>query len=217
MTGPCRYGARMQQVALFDLDNTLVDRRAAFTAWAEEFVATRGLAYDALTWLLDADARTTGARGPFFGTVRDQFALREPADDLWQQYRRRMPYLVRCRPEDLEALRRLRSAGWQIGIVTNGMTDNQRGKIHRTGLNLLVDAWCIADEVGIRKPDPRIFQLTLQRCGGSTEHGGWMIGDDPALDVAGGHNAGLRTILLQSGTATERVDDPQPDLVASSV
>src|SRR5690349_24982091 len=120
MAGPCRYGARMQQVALFDLDNTLVDRRAAFTAWAEEFVATRGLADDALTWLLDADARTTGARGPFFGPVRDQFAPREPADDLWQQYRRPMPYLGRCRPEHRGPLPRLRSAAWHIWIATTG-------------------------------------------------------------------------------------------------
>ena len=207
----------MQQLALFDLDGTLVDRRAAFAAWAGEFVAGRGLDDGALTWLLDADARTTGARGPFFGTVRDQFTLREPADELWRQYRLRMPELVRCRPEDLDAIRQLRSAGWRIGIVTNGMTDNQRGKIRRTGLDRLVDAWCISGEVGIRKPDTRIFRLAAQRCCASAEQGGWMIGDDPVLDVRGGRNAGLRTILLRPGTAADQVDEPKPDFVASSV
>jgi hypothetical protein len=45
------------------------------------------------------------------------------------------------------------------------MTDNQLGKIRNTGLAELVDGWCISDEVGVRKPDPKIFQLTAQRCG----------------------------------------------------
>ena len=44
-----------------------------------------------------------------------------------------MPELALCRGEDLDALRRLRTAGWHIGIVTNGMTDNQQGKIRNTG------------------------------------------------------------------------------------
>ncbi|MFI2651603.1 HAD family hydrolase [Micromonospora fulviviridis] len=140
----------MQRLALFDLDNTLIDRQAAFHAWAEEFVTDRGLDDKALTWLIVTDAHTSGSRGPFFAAVRDAFALTQAAEDLWQQYRRRMPELVSCRAEDLDALQQLRSAGWRIGIVTNGMTDNQQGKIRRTGLDALIDAWCISDEVGIR-------------------------------------------------------------------
>jgi hypothetical protein len=45
-------------------------------------------------------------------------------DQLWEQYRRRMPQLASCRAEDLDALRQLRRAGWRTGIVTNGMTDS---------------------------------------------------------------------------------------------
>jgi putative hydrolase of the HAD superfamily len=101
----------MQRLALFDLDDTLVDRRAAFTAWAAEFVVDHDLDPGALTWLLDADARSLDTQGPLFESIRHQSALEQPAADLWQQYRRRMPELVRCRPEDLDALRRLRSAG----------------------------------------------------------------------------------------------------------
>lgn len=64
MKRPRRRG--MQRLALFDLDNTLVDRSAAFRAWAQEFVAGYGLDAAALTWLLETDARTAGPRGPFF-------------------------------------------------------------------------------------------------------------------------------------------------------
>lgn len=177
----------------------------------------RGLDDKALTWLIATDGRTSGPRGPYFAAVRDEFDLTQAAEDLWKQYRRRMPELVSCRAEDLDALRQLRSAGWRIGIVTNGMTDNQEGKIHRTGLDALVDAWCISDEVGIRKPDPRIFQIIAQRCGASTQHGGWMVGDDLTLDIAGGHGAGLHTIWLHPTQAPREFVGPPPDFTTATV
>ncbi|MGC4765822.1 HAD family hydrolase [Micromonospora sp. DT46] len=207
----------MQRLALFDLDDTLVNRSAAFRAWAREFVITHRLDAAAFVWLLDADARTSGTKGIFFHAVRETFRLDQAADELWQQYRQRMPELVACRSQDLEALRLLRAAGWRIGIVTNGMTDNQHGKIHRAGLNTLVDGWCISDEVGIRKPEPAIFSIIAQRCGTSIAHGGWMIGDDPMLDVAGGRRAGLRTMWLQTESRSWPEGQPEPDITVATV
>lgn len=167
------YCSHMQSLALFDLDNTLVDRSTAFQAWAEEFVDAQGLDETALTFLLMADAHHSGPMDGFFVTVCQTFDLVTPSKQLWEQYRRRMPELASCRPEDLDALTALRQAGWRIGIVTNGMTDNQLGKIRNTGLDRLVDAWCISDDVGIRKPDPEIFRLASQRCD-TTLSPGWM-------------------------------------------
>jgi HAD superfamily hydrolase (TIGR01549 family) len=207
----------VQRLALFDLDNTLVDRRTAFRTWAEEFVIAHHLDAAGLTWLLETDAQTSGTKGPFFHAVREAFRLDQTADDLWRQYRRRMPELVACRSQDLEALRLLRAADWRIGIVTNGMTDNQRGKIHRAGLHELVDGWCISGEVGIRKPEPAIFGLIAQNCGTSITRGGWMIGDDPILDIAGGRRAGLRTIWLRIESASWPEDQPRPDITVTTV
>jgi hypothetical protein len=56
----------------------------------------------------------------FFATLRDQFALAEPVEQLCQQYRRRMPEMATCRADSVDALTRLRLAGWRIGMVTNG-------------------------------------------------------------------------------------------------
>ncbi|RKF23893.1 HAD family hydrolase [Micromonospora globbae] len=209
----------MQSLALFDLDDTLVDRSAAFQAWAEEFVVTHGLGEAALTFLLMADAHHSGPMDSFFTTVCQTFDLARPPEQLWEQYRRRMPGLASCRPEDLDALRRLRRAGWRIGIVTNGMTDNQLGKIRNAGLDRLVDAWCISDEVGIRKPDPEIFRLAADRCGTNCGSGGWMVGDSLVLDVAGGHAAGLRTIWLQPKRRPDSWSfvGPVPDAAVDSV
>jgi HAD superfamily hydrolase (TIGR01549 family) len=208
----------MQPLALFDLDDTLVNRRAAFSAWAEEFVTAHRLGDAALTFLFTADAQHSGPMDSFFATVCRTLELAEPPDQLWAQYRRRMPQLASCRAEDIDALKRLRRAGWRIGIVTNGMTDNQLAKIRNAGLSTLVDGWCISDEVGVRKPDPEIFRIVAERCGTSVDQGGWMVGDNLVLDIAGGQAAGLRTIWLQPHPRAESrsVPAPVPDFIVDS-
>jgi HAD superfamily hydrolase (TIGR01549 family) len=212
----------VQRLALFDLDDTLINRREAFNIWANEFAAAHGLDERWTTWLVMVDVHHVGPMDAFFATVRYQFALAEPVEQLWQQYRRRMPELATCQEESVDALTRLRLAGWRIGIVTNGMTDNQLGKIRNTGLAELVDGWCISDDVGVRKPDPKIFQLTAQRCGMPANQGGWMVGDSLPLDIDGARNAGLSTIWVQP-RLVKYSQDPDffvelpPDFTVSSV
>ncbi|GGT10096.1 HAD family hydrolase [Nonomuraea spiralis] len=203
----------MPPLALFDLDNTLIDRLGAFRLWAAEFAAGRGLGQDAVRWLVRLDADGSVPMDVFFARVRERFGLAEPVGELWRDYRGRLPYLVECRGGVLAGLDRLRAAGWAVGIVTNGMADNQTGKIRRTGLAGRVDGWAISGAEGVRKPDTRLFEIAAVRCGAVLE-GGWMVGDDPDKDVAGGHAAGLRTIWIDRGTG---VPAPTADLAVDDV
>jgi HAD superfamily hydrolase (TIGR01509 family) len=52
-----------------------------------------------------------------------------------------------------------------------------------------------SDEVGVRKPAPEIFHLTLQRLGVPAAHA-VHVGDDPVLDVEGARAAGMRVIQV---------------------
>jgi putative hydrolase of the HAD superfamily len=132
--------------------------------------------------------------------ARERFGLQESVDELWRAYRRRMPDLVRCRSEVMSELGRLRSAGWRVGIVTNGTADNQIGKIQRTGLADAVDGYALSGVEGVRKPDVGLFEIAAKRCGMSLADGGWMVGDHLVADIAGGNAAGLRTIWIDRGT-----------------
>ncbi|MFF3852896.1 HAD family hydrolase [Micromonospora sp. NPDC002575] len=128
----------MQRLALFDLDNTLVDRSEAFRLWAVEFCADHGLPGDALAWLIASDQDGSVPRDWFFGEVTARFGLAS-VDTAWGQYRRRMPELVSCPDEVLEALTLLRGDGWTVG------REIFEAAAHGCGLDLRAGGWAIGD------------------------------------------------------------------------
>lgn len=112
--------------------------------WGEEFAGEHRLGSEAVGWLIDLDREGFPHREVFFAKVRERFMLSASVEELWARYRQRMPRLVRCRPQVLEGFAGLRAAGWRVAIVTNGMADNQFGKIHQTGLIEAVDAYVLS-------------------------------------------------------------------------
>ncbi|MFI6511593.1 HAD family hydrolase [Streptosporangium sp. NPDC050855] len=205
----------MQRLALFDLDNTLIDLDAAFQVWAEEFTEEHRLGRKAVDYMIKLDRNGLPHRELFFAKVRERFKLSTSAANLWAAYRRRMPHLVECRPEVMAALAELRALGWRVGIVTNGTADNQLGKIQQTGLGDAVDGYALSGIEGIRKPDKGLFEIAAKRCGTDLTEGGWMVGDHPVADVGGGHSAGLCTVWIGRGAWTG--DERPPDHVVTDV
>jgi FMN phosphatase YigB (HAD superfamily) len=206
----------MQALALFDLDDTLIDLRAAFRRFAAEFARARRLGDEGRDWLVES-WNPYQSRDSYFATVRERYELRDSVPDLWAHYRRRMPELVTCRPEVRTGLTQLRSAGWRVGIVSNGEADNQLGKIERTGLIGLVDAVAVSGALGVRKPDRRIFAAAAVQAGCDLAEGGWMVGDNPDTDCRGGTAAGLRTVWIDDGSGRWPGQDPGTDHVVVDV
>jgi putative hydrolase of the HAD superfamily len=202
---------------LFDLDNTLVDRQRAYGRWARAFAAGRGLGSDAVQVLSDSDEDGFASRRAVFEAVRQKFGLVESVQELIADYRVEYPKFFQPDHNVLGSLQRLRDHGFRIAVVTNGPS-SQREKLDRSGLTSLVDGFCISEECGIEKPDPRIFSEAIVRCCGAQDPNGigWMVGDSPYHDVAGGRASGLQTMWLSRGrTWTET--DFAPDFVASNV
>lgn len=203
----------MAGVVLFDLDNTLADREAAFRRWAEWFVAHHQLDGSVVEWLCASDGDGFVARDELFASVRDRYGIDVAVDDLVAGYRADYPTFFEPAPDVVAGLTALRAEGWKIGIVTNG-PPSQESKIASLGLGDLVDGVCVSELVGVEKPDRRIFELTAERCGARLE--GWMVGDSPAADVAGGRAAGLRTAWLHRGRTWDRAGFA-PDVVVADI
>ncbi|WP_371402268.1 HAD family hydrolase [Kribbella sp. NBC_00662] len=191
------------RLVCFDLDNTLIDRDAAFVAWARWWVDRAGLDPAAVDRLVAHDNGGFTPRGELFAAFEKEFGAGISVDD----YDREHPSFTWVEPAVLDGLESLRTAGWRVAVVTNGGVVQQTRKLAHTGIDRAVDYCCISEAVGVRKPDARIFAIAAEGAGAGLE-GGWMVGDHPAYDIAGGINAGLRTIRIGNHHA---VDSPVAD------
>lgn len=81
-----------------------------------------------------------------------------------------------------------------IGVLTNGFTDTQYRKLQSTGLDRFIQRMVISDEIGIQKPDSRLFRYAEQATGAVPEQT-IMIGDNPDNDIQGALDAGWNAIF----------------------
>ncbi|WP_019411831.1 HAD family hydrolase [Pseudomonas psychrophila] len=82
---------------------------------------------------------------------------------------------------------------YALGVVTNGNAD-----VRRIGLGHHFRFVLCAEDIGIAKPDARLFHEALSRGGvaaSSTVH----VGDHPGDDIAGAQQAGLRAVWFNPG------------------
>jgi HAD superfamily hydrolase (TIGR01549 family) len=93
---------------------------------------------------------------------------------------------------------------YKIGLVTNGVAGLQRKKWIGSGLATWFDAVAVSGEVGIGKPERRIFESVANKLGVALEDC-VMVGDNAERDVQGGKNAGMKTIWLERGFKPQTV------------
>ena len=86
----------------------------------------------------------------------------------------------------------------KLGIITNGFTALQQIRLERTGLRDHFDALVISEQVGVPKPDPRIFDYALEQAGHPDRERVLMVGDTAESDILGGNNSGLATVWLNA-------------------
>jgi HAD superfamily hydrolase (TIGR01509 family) len=199
-------------LAIFDLDNTLIDRAAAFRRWAEGFAAGRELGADDVAWLERADGDGFTPRGRLLAAVRERYGVEIPV----ARFRAEMVQCVEVDPGVPQGLRKMRAEGWKVAVATNGETAQQWAKLRRTGLDGHVDSVAVSEEVGVAKPDRRMFAAAAERCGERLTAAAWMIGDCPTRDVGGARAAGLRTVWLHRGRRWEH-GDPGPEVIADGI
>ncbi|TQK52929.1 putative hydrolase of the HAD superfamily [Streptomyces sp. SLBN-118] len=150
-------------LALFDLDNTLIDRSVGLEEWARGFVRLRSLPHGAEAFICDQLCERVHPED--FVDLQAVLGLEDDPGDLWHEYVEGIARSVRCFPGVKEGLEALRGAGWTIGIATNGVGDIQRAKLAETGLAPLFVGICVSGEVGVRKPEHRLFEAAAAECG----------------------------------------------------
>jgi putative hydrolase of the HAD superfamily len=182
---------------LFDLDGTLLDRRATFrhylerqvSRYASYFPSENSDAY--VAELLALDENGSLDRSTFYLEAERRLSLRPGAAEALQaDFDARFPESCIAFPGVRETLDLLRASGLKLGIVTNGGFVIQSRKIDGLGVRQLVDSILISEVVGVRKPDPAIFSRALADLS-TTASRAMFVGDNPDVDVVGAKRSGL--------------------------
>ena len=128
--------------------------------------------------------RLAGVPDHQIDVVRDTLFRLHREKHLWAQ----------VAPGTVEGLERLRNAGYRLAVVSNSDGRAEEG-LRAAGLREYFELVVDSHLVGVEKPDPRIFQVALDRLGVSPAEAIY-VGDIYEVDAVGARRAGMESILL---------------------
>lgn len=118
----------------------------------------------------------------------------ELADHLSKDYVYWSPRIVRLVPGTMELLEYLKPK-YHLHLITNGFQEIQGTKLSLSGMEPYFKTLTVSEEVGVKKPNPEIFQYALRKAHATAEES-LMIGDEMAVDIDGARAAGMDTVFF---------------------
>lgn len=221
MARPADSVFKAGSAVLFDLDDTLADRDRARdrffsfllntyfpdlkpegAAWSERMDTLRGL-----------DRAGRGSKAAIHDYLFGDRPVM-PVTTFVELMRSRLASYTSWSDGAEPLLRCLQARKHPMAVVTNG-SKSQRDKIEVLDASRYFEAVLISGEVGIAKPDPRIFRQALSRLNAAPGQS-VFVGDSMEYDIAGARSAGMMTVYIRKGEA-EDPDEALCDLVVSDL
>lgn len=213
---------------LLDLDHTLFDTEASEVMAFEQTMLAGGIdqpgryleAYQRINLELWAAVERGEMRPQLVGTLRFERLVMEFDLDVDPQKLAAEFVIGLGAFGDLyggarEVLQSL-SGKASLAMVTNGLSEVQRSRIARLGLDEYFDAIAISAEVGASKPDAAMFDIVFESLGSAAPESAIMVGDNLSADIAGGANYGIATCWYnpqgRSTNGAHRIDHEIEDL-----
>ena len=104
--------------------------------------------------------------------------------------------------ETIDSLIYLKSQGYRLAVISNGITIKQWEKLVRLNIYSFFDEVITSEEVGAKKPDKIIYDVALRKMKGVPDTS-VMIGNKFREDALGAVNAGMGAILVNSDITEE--------------
>ncbi len=105
-----------------------------------------------------------------------------------------------ARASFVERARDLRDAGYRTALVTNNVREFRRAWRRLVPVDELFEVVVDSSEVGVRKPDPAIFRLALERLGGLDPERALFL-DDFDGNLVAARELGIRCVLVEPDPA----------------
>jgi putative hydrolase of the HAD superfamily len=191
---------------IFDLWDTLIDFDPVIGRAFQDRVAER-LGRDpeelATLWL---EGRARRESGPLRDYLLELGAEEDAAEELAALRLESTRPLLKPRPGALDTLAELRRRGYLLGLITVCSEDVEQ-LWEETPFAGMFDATVFSCSAGMRKPDPRIYQLALDELGIDPGEA-IFVGDGANDELAGAERVGMRAVLIH-----REGDEPQWDEV----
>lgn len=189
----------------FDVGNTLVDESVAYEHRLREAADLIGKSYEqiqeeALEFYRQND------KGDL--AVMDNYGIPRLK---WPKEKERLY------PETAEVLKALKSK-YKIGVIANQSLGTAE-RLKAWGILQFIDLVIASAEEGVSKPDPRIFEIALERANCKSENA-VMIGDRIDNDVVPAKKMGMKTVWIrQGGGGLWQLQGPeqQPDFTVDNL
>jgi putative hydrolase of the HAD superfamily len=197
------------KIVFFDVDDTLYDHRyhiqKAITSLREEYAFLQG---HSVEYLISLSHRFL--EEVHVSLLRGELSYEESRKLRWEKFTAALDHPTsnameiadfysgkyfaseRAVPGSIELLKKLKEH-YRLGVISNNLFSEQTKKMQRIGIIDYFDTIAISEEVGFAKPDPRIFEVALERARVAASEA-VLIGDSWTNDILGALNAGIRPI-----------------------
>ncbi|MEO8476330.1 MAG: HAD family hydrolase [Actinomycetota bacterium] len=140
----------------------------------------------------------------FLGEDQDLAAVEAHASKYWS-------YPPSAMYDDVIACLEELEGRYRLGIIANQPT-SVRAAMDRDGLSRFFEVWGVSDDLGLHKPDPKLFSQVLYTAGVSPARA-VMLGDRLDYDIRPAKQTGMHAVWVLRGEAP---DDPTPAQLAEA-
>lgn len=208
---------------LMDLDDTILDFHAAEHGALKKALQTIGVEpteqvlkrYSEINlsqWKLLEQGKLTQEQVKLsrYHIFFEELGIDASPEATAKEYEKNLAFEHEMMDGAMELLQAL-SGKYRLYAASNGTYEVQRQRIADSGIRPYFHDFFISKKIGFHKPDIKFFEYCFSHIPDFSIEQTVMVGDSLTSDIAGGKNAGLRTIWFQRNIADEASEANQPD------
>jgi putative hydrolase of the HAD superfamily len=185
------------KAVFFDLDGTLLDRNASLVKFIdgqyERYLEELNLIdkQHFMNRFIELDCRGYVWKDRVYSQLLEEMNVTSLTwEELLEDYLLNFNHFCVPFRNVRKVLETLKRSGMKLGLISNGKKQFQRENLIALGIAEYFDTILISEEIGLRKPDPRIFQKGLDHLSVVAEES-IFVGDHPENDVKAARAAGM--------------------------
>jgi putative hydrolase of the HAD superfamily len=197
-------------MVFLDIGGVLYDDSIYARSWER---ALRDLGADFSHEDFEAEYRAARAAqsGSFRRRLTDRFLPEANLADVEEVAGRYWAYPATALMPDAKPCLNVLAPRYRLGIVANQPV-HVKEAMRRDGIEDYFEVWGVSEDVGLEKPDPRLFSHVLYVAGVAPPRAA-MVGDRLDYDVRPARAAGMRAVWVLRGEAP---DEPTPEQLAEA-